>query len=327
MHKKKYTSLKTSTAGAHDAVSTQQCVILRYCRVAQLCHDPLQLAVEPYRFEDHMQYLTETCNVISLTELTRHVKEKRPFPHRTVALTFDYGYRDVRDVVMPVLDSFALPATVFVPTANMVEHRCFWWDELEDLVIVEHERNEIELDIDGRFHHWSLANPSERFGAFESLMAIFNCKPPWQQRELLDVLHEVVDTTTGDRDNHRTLTAQDLMDLERTSLMSVGGYTHHAAALDSLSACQQVCEIGKNKRALEEVLEHEVIWFSHPWNNGGSGPDVAGMLQMLGYKFGLGSNYGTVDAERPIDRYDLPRVKAPNCNAFGFHQFLSRFFA
>lgn len=63
---------------------------------------------------------------------------------RFCALTFDDGYRDVRDHALPVLRAHQAPATIFVTTAFADQTGDLWWLTLEDVIRrLDHLRAEI----------------------------------------------------------------------------------------------------------------------------------------------------------------------------------------
>ena len=83
--------------------------ILMYHRVSDRKGD--RLSVSPPEFRKQMEYLQSLHRpVISLSGL---MDEKSIAPS-SVVLTFDDGYRDFYDNVLPVLKEYALPAAVFV---------------------------------------------------------------------------------------------------------------------------------------------------------------------------------------------------------------------
>lgn len=73
------------------------------------------ISTTPEKFREQMEHLSESgFRVISLKEITKHICENWPFPSRSVAITFDDGFKNVYDVAYPVLKEFGFQATVFL---------------------------------------------------------------------------------------------------------------------------------------------------------------------------------------------------------------------
>ena len=129
-------SKSSSTISRYIGVDT--CLILQYHRVASLCFDPLQLAVEPYYFEKQIEYLAQNFNVVSIDEMKHHLETSRPFRDKSVVVTFDGGYTDVLYTAKEVLERYKVFATVFASSADIIKGGQFWWKELEDFLIANH---------------------------------------------------------------------------------------------------------------------------------------------------------------------------------------------
>jgi peptidoglycan/xylan/chitin deacetylase (PgdA/CDA1 family) len=98
--------------------------ILFYHRVSD---DRDELAVAPRRFRGHMDLLaSEGFRVVDLVEAVR-LLDGGQLPPRTVGLSFDDGYLDVREHALPVLAERGFRATVFIAT-GVTDGRCrFVW--------------------------------------------------------------------------------------------------------------------------------------------------------------------------------------------------------
>ena len=73
------------------------------------------LIVSPASFERQMRFLkTHRYNVVSLEEVSRLMRDKKRMPLKTVAITFDDGFRDNYIYAYPVLKKLGLPATISV---------------------------------------------------------------------------------------------------------------------------------------------------------------------------------------------------------------------
>lgn len=309
----------------HTRVDT--CLVLQYHRVASLCHDSLQLAVEPYHFEEQMEYLAENFNVISLDEMKFHLDTSTPFKQRTVVITFDGGYSDLLYTAKDVLKTYAVPAAVFMTSASIVEGGRFWWQKLEDFIVANQCDGELELEIDYQLRKWSLSTQLDRYKAYDDLYSILSNKTPLQQRRIIEHLAERLELNAEELDYHRTMSVRELKQLAEDELITIGGHTHSCANLLTLSKSHQIVEISRNKEILEELLNRKIKYFSYPFGSEvGYTPQIAGILQNVGYSLACGNSYGKVDITLDTSRYDLPRVKVGNLNKFAFHRFLLRFF-
>jgi peptidoglycan/xylan/chitin deacetylase (PgdA/CDA1 family) len=73
------------------------------------------LSIHPDIFKHQISWLNKNnFRVISLVELAEHIKHKRDLPEKTIALTFDDGFRSIYDFAFPVLQEFGFSATVFL---------------------------------------------------------------------------------------------------------------------------------------------------------------------------------------------------------------------
>jgi len=307
---------------------TNTCLILQYHRIALLHYDPLQLAVEPHKFESQMEYLSQTCNVIPMDEMYRHITTGRAFGPRTVVVTFDGGYSDILYTAKEILERYRIFATVFCPSANIMKRREFWWDRLEDYIIANCTGHGVEVEIDNYVFKRPLRTQAERFRAYAELYSIMIEQPPWQQQAILEQIGQGNELTRGEPDNHSIMDGGELKKLAESGLVTIGGYTHNCVKLPSLAPWQQVEEIVKNKTILQEVLAREIDCFCYPFGNsdGCVSTKTVEILKNAGFSLACGNLYGVVSTTHKINRYDLPRVRAGNCNVYAFHGFLERFF-
>lgn len=76
-----------------------------------------KISVAPSKFARQMQFLKEhRYQVLPLSQVSRLLKAREPFPADTVVLTFDDGYHNTYSHAFPVLQAYGFPATVFVAT-------------------------------------------------------------------------------------------------------------------------------------------------------------------------------------------------------------------
>jgi peptidoglycan/xylan/chitin deacetylase (PgdA/CDA1 family) len=305
----------------------EECLILQYHRVALLSHDPLGLAVQPCNFESQMEYVATSFNVISMAQLKQHLETATPFPGPTVVVTIDGGYSDVLYTAKEVLDRFEIPATVFVPSAGLIERTPFWWDRLEDILIAGDPGGSMTVEMDGEVRDWPLATAYERFRAFDELYAILSCKRPAQQAQIVAEISRSLGSPCGDLDGHATLSLDELPKLEEGGLITVGGHTHHCVKLSVLPEWEQFDEIERNQRILEEVLGHRIEYFAYPFGNEDSlTVRTRRMLKSLGFTLSCHALPETVSVTQVAGPYELHRLRVRDWNPFTFYRSLKAFF-
>lgn len=75
-----------------------------------------KLAVSPEVFERQMRYLAKKHWAVPLRTVVSYAKGEKTLPTHAVVVSFDDGYRDVLTTVLPILERYRIPATVFIPS-------------------------------------------------------------------------------------------------------------------------------------------------------------------------------------------------------------------
>lgn len=99
--------------------------VLMYHSVDDSRHDPYHLTVSPRRFNQQMRWISRTGRRgVSMAELLTAWDEGTA--GNLVGLTFDDGYSDFDEKVLPILEAYGFTATVFVVAGLIGDHNC--WD-------------------------------------------------------------------------------------------------------------------------------------------------------------------------------------------------------
>ncbi len=103
--------------------------IFHFREVAILCYhsiseDAHETAVPPIDFAVHLAQLKKKgTSFVSLEDIIDWYENKRiGFPKKVIAVTFDDGYVDFETTALPILEKYAVPATLFV-IGDSVESR------------------------------------------------------------------------------------------------------------------------------------------------------------------------------------------------------------
>ncbi len=241
-------ALRAARAGARRLVHSvanrfdPPSVVLLYHRVADLPSDPHSLAVHPERFREQMETLVRAAAVTRFEDLGLG-------PAPAVAVTFDDGYADNLDVALPLLESFAVPASFFVTTGFVESGREFWWDEIQRLV-------------------------PER-GPARDLHRTLRALDAGPREALLDAIAARSGRDRVARRDYRPLTAGEVGRLARSPLATVGahGVTHTAFSI--LDARGRRDEMLRSRAALERWTGGPVTIFAFPYGERGDVPAEA----------------------------------------------------
>lgn len=89
----------------------------------------------PADFRAQMAYLkTHDYNVVPLTRIVDALQYGEKLPPKTVALTFDDGYKDNYTVAYPILKQYNFPATLFIyPNYISNGGAALKWDQLKEM--------------------------------------------------------------------------------------------------------------------------------------------------------------------------------------------------
>ncbi len=95
-----------------------------------------RLAVSAKTFDRQMQFLKKhRYNIVTIDELADLIRSKRSLPPKTVAITFDDGYKNNYTYAFPVLKKYGIKATVFIIIQEIArpENDRLNWEEIMEM--------------------------------------------------------------------------------------------------------------------------------------------------------------------------------------------------
>ena len=109
----------------HHRVLGERGVVVAFHRVSDAYQDSLTCSVKD--FESFCRFFRDFFTVIPLGEMVGRIESGKSLS-RTLAVTFDDGYRDNYESAAPLLRSTGLPATFFVASDFIGSNTVAWWD-------------------------------------------------------------------------------------------------------------------------------------------------------------------------------------------------------
>ena len=225
-------------------------------------------------------------------------------------VTFDDGYRDNHDIVLPILVRNAVRATFFIATDYVERRRLFWWDRLA-LAIKRSRADRIEIDYPERTA-LLLGDVPARQMAIRLVQRIVKDTPRLDLDRFIDGLEHAADARLG-RDEERRVADETVMTWEhvvalRRAGMDVQSHTQTHRVLQTLDPAQLAGELRGSREAIETVLGEPVRAVSYPVGKPLRGtPHIRRAVREAGYDLGFSNGTG-VNLVRAFDRLDIRRI-------------------
>src|SRR5215467_11789814 len=128
------------------AMNRQRILVLTYHRFSDV---PQVGRTSAATLSKQLDYLASHYTVLPLTTIECRLREGRPLPQSTAAVTIDDGYSDFHKIAWPALRRRNLPATVFVVTDFVDRKQWIWTDKLPFLLSCL-QAEKLAVDVAGR---------------------------------------------------------------------------------------------------------------------------------------------------------------------------------
>jgi peptidoglycan/xylan/chitin deacetylase (PgdA/CDA1 family) len=320
-------------------------IILMYHRIGAAGEDPWAIAVSSRHFEEQLEILRHRRRIIQLRELVDQLAAGEVASDCAV-VTFDDGYADNLCLAKPLLERFAVPATVFVTTGAVGRKKEYYWDELGRLILQPGSLPvTLHLEIAGKTHDWNLqsdssyskddaaaykqwlawqAPPTKRHALYLELWHLLRPMEEDEREQVLARLRSWAKIPPDMRNDRRTLTEAELRMLAAGDLVEIGAHSITHASLPTQTPVVRDEEIRQSKSSLEHWLGRPITSFAYPY---GDHDDASvGAVRRAGFVCACTTVNGAV--HRSANRFRLPRIQVGDWDGEEFaRRLLSRFAA
>lgn len=218
-----------------------------------------------------------------------------------VAFTFDDGFADNLTKALPVMEKFAAPFTVYVPTGMIARDIDAWWFGVAALI---RSRDRIELPALGRFECADRAGKQRTYSAIETAIH--------ENFDLLPAVREAFAAAgieLGALVDQEALTEKQLRVLSQHPLVTIGGHTTTHLNLARAPAATVHWEMAENRELLEKLTEKPVVHNAYPFGHSGAcGAREAEISGAVGFRTAVTTRPGTIFPEHLHHLHALPRV-------------------
>ena len=258
--------------------------------------------ITPKEFEAQMRFLSHHRTVMAMDQLLHAIEGGEPPSAGSVVITFDDGYQDVLTVAAPILESYGLPAIVYLPTGQISSGEVPWAD---DIYTMFRARTRQTLIVGDRI--FDLRNPAARQAAFTAVHSRMIRSDPDDRRMLAQLVEEQLRPLA--RAPRLTLSWQQVREMvRRFPFISIGVHTVNHVDL----SCRTGNAIRNELQQCQSDVEREIglrpLHFSFPYNRVCS--DAREVLMELGYRSAVCSGARCL-VDGGSDRFILPRIDVP----------------
>jgi peptidoglycan/xylan/chitin deacetylase (PgdA/CDA1 family) len=222
------------------------------------------------------------------------------------ALTFDDGFRDLLDDVLPALERHDAPAAFYIAPGLADRTARLWWVELEEAI---RRLDRIELELDGARLSLPAGGDDEKSVAFERVYRLL--RGGGDERLLAAVtelsakaeIHAraVVEANCLDWDGLRELAAHDLA--------TIGAHSMTHPRLSSLPVEAARREMADSRNRLESEFGQTVRHFAYPYGAADSaGPREFTLATETGFATAVTTRPGMIFPEHAGHLFALPRL-------------------
>jgi peptidoglycan/xylan/chitin deacetylase (PgdA/CDA1 family) len=245
----------------------------------------------------------------TVSQLVEDLSGESP-PGDTVALTFDDGYRDNHDKLLPLLQEHGATATVYVQTGPMKSklnwlHHYFWVlhevgpHELAARIAEQLDRPHLQSDLNNL--------PSGETAAEYEMKRLLKYEiTPLDRDRILEQTFCDMGGDDTELAKRVYLGPEECRVLDRAGV-EIGAHTVNHLILSSLDDTQQRLEIEGSLRDLESWLGHSVPSFAYPYGRTWDyNEQTLKILADLGFRSAITAMPGLNSSSTPL--YELRRI-------------------
>jgi peptidoglycan/xylan/chitin deacetylase (PgdA/CDA1 family) len=267
-------------------------------------------------FEREMTFVRKHFDVISFEDLDKGVELYR----NPLIITFDDGYKDNHDVVLPILRRHGFPATFFITTGYVGTCELPWWDDINYMIKhCNHGALTLKAVLDETLPLRSLL---ERKAVISRLLKAAKLASKSRLAALMQELRTCCGKTPPEAAGNLFMNWDDVKDLVDKG-MEIGS---HAVSHSVLSRIEAVDDLRKelidSRNELEKHISQPVTTLAYPVGGLASISDqVVQLAREAGYRHACLYENG-VNPRESLNNMMLLRIKAEV--GTDFHRFRAK---
>ena len=254
------------------------------------------------QFERHLVYFRREFDIISIPEAFEYRKSGYKPPRRTLTISFDDGYLNNLNIVLPLLEKYNVKSTFFIPgiCTEELEIRTLWPDIIaclrhfypNEIIELENRRFVNYHDVETRLSlvdFLKLCESDVRDHSINQLINKYNISH--KIKSVPDEIWKIMNT-------------EELIRFSKSSLVEIGSHGHAHYNLANINLTDAQIDLKNSKESLQKAINKEIKGIAFP--DGSYNPQIKDISEKLGYYYQMAVKYRFSDDKndlRILDRH------------------------
>lgn len=246
---------------------TRTNLILPYYHIVSDYEIPYIKHLYPHKniqqFKEDMDFLLSNYSPISLFDLLDNLKTGRSLPKKAFLLTFDDGFREINDVIAPILLEKGIPATFFI-NSYFLDNKNLCYQHKAS-ILVEHIQSNCTASLKEEIKKILLINEVK----FEQIKSgILSIK--YQQKNLIDEIAQLINVDFNNLlSKYKPYLTSDQIERLMKDSFTIGAHSIDHPLYSSLSIKEQLHQTIESMKFIKEKfsLDYGAFAFPHSDNN------------------------------------------------------------
>ncbi len=253
-------------------------------------------------FHEQVSFLKKHFSIINFYNLKELLESEKSLPPNLLILTFDDGYADNYDDMLPVLQDHNTTATVYVATEFIDDQKLFWVDRIA-FKINKSEGEKLSL-LDGKYS-FNIDKNNKK----EVIYKVINICSRIPDELFRVVICEIYSQLLKEPNSNEFNLAKPLSWNQVTSLsnsgIEIGAHTVTHGFLNNMTYSEQVFELKTSKEKIEKEIGKPIVSAAYP--AGMYNQETLKVTNELGFDFACNYKHAIAKFDNKI-RYELPRI-------------------